>query len=475
MVAEPTPTPIPEPTPQPSEPGAAQNNVFEPQSVDGASSYALGGFAAGVTGGGVIAENTSTYRKVYTASDLAAALKKGSGVKVIEIMNDLNLGWNEIPAAAKTAPFAQHSNAPLTHPVLLKSGVSNITVEGFDGLTIFSTNGSKIKHATITVKRSSNLVIRNLEFDELWEWDEATKGDYDRNDWDYLTIENSHKVWIDHSTFHKAYDGLVDVKKGSTGVTISWSKFMGDNQSSTGWVAQQINAMEKSRAQYPMYDYLRSLGLSAADIIAIASGQKKGHLIGATDFASDNANLQVTLHHNYYQNIQDRMPRLRGGNVHAYNIVMDASGTLAAKQRLTSKIESAIKSKGYHFGVTSNGAISTEGGSVLLEGSQIIDVLSPVRNNQVSASKSEYTGKIKVVDTIYTLKGQTFRGGSETSGSPLAPKPAAVKPFAWNGFSKLPYSYTVENPSGLKEKLSSASGAGVLSLSKAEWMKTVEK
>lgn len=58
------------------------------------------------------------------------------------------------------------------------------------------------------------MIFRNLEFDELWEWDEATKGNYDKNDWDYVTIEGtSSKVWIDHCTFNKAYDGLVDVKK----------------------------------------------------------------------------------------------------------------------------------------------------------------------------------------------------------------------------------------------------------------------
>ena len=30
-------------------------------------------------------------------------------------MNDLNLGWNEIPSAAQTSPFAKHNDA-LTHP-----------------------------------------------------------------------------------------------------------------------------------------------------------------------------------------------------------------------------------------------------------------------------------------------------------------------------------------------------------------------
>lgn len=440
------------------------------------SEYNLTGFSEGNTGGGSIAETEERYKKVYNPTDLAAALKKGSGIKVIEIMNDLNLGWNEIPAAAQVSPFAANNSA-LTHPVLKSTGVSKISIDSFNGLTIFSTNGAKIKHAALSLKYSSNIIIRNLEFDELWEWDEATKGNYDRNDWDYITVEGaSKKVWIDHTTFNKAYDGLVDVKKGSSGVTISWSTFKGDDQSADSWVTQQIDAMEADKSAYPMYAYLRSsaVGLSKDDIIAIAAGQKKGHLVGATEFASDNANLQVTLHHNYYQNIQDRMPRLRAGNVHAYNIVMDNAETRAAKKKLTSAMEKALSSKGYHFGVTSNGAISTEDGAVLLEKSQIIDVASPVRNNQADPTDARYTGKIQVLDTIYSLDSSTFRGNSDTEGSPLAPVPALVKAFSWNGFTSLPYNYTAEDPSTLKERLtaSNGSGAGKLNISKENWLLT---
>ncbi|UUZ91028.1 hypothetical protein LJK87_35420 [Paenibacillus sp. P25] len=337
-------------------------------------------------------------------------------------MNDLNLGWNEIPAAAQVSPFAAHNSA-LTHPVLLKTGVSKITVDSFNGLTIFSANGAKIKHAAFAIKRSSNVIIRNLEFDELWEWDEATKGNYDKNDWDYITLEEDNKVWIDHCTFNKAYDGLVDSKKGTSGVTVSWSTFKGDDGGSNSWVTQQINALEANKSAYPMYNFLRSgsIGLSPADIIAIAGAQKKGHLVGATEFDSTNANLSITLHHNYYKDIQDRMPRLRGGNAHVYNIVMDSAGAWGAKKRLTTAMESAIAAKGYHFGITSNGAISTEGGAVLVEKSQIIDVASPIRNNQADPSNAAYTGKIRAVDTMYSLDGSSFRGGGRHRRKPARP------------------------------------------------------
>nr|WP_082096962.1 hypothetical protein [Paenibacillus wulumuqiensis] len=450
--------------------------LSEMQAASPYNVYNLTGFSTGNIGGGIIPETDSRYKKVYNATDLAQALRKNSGIKVIEIMNDLDLGWNELPAAAKTSPFAAH-NAPLTHPVHKKTGVSKLSIDGFDGLTIFSANGAKIKHTGITVKRSSNLIIRNLEFDELWEWDEASKGDYDKNDWDYLTIEGaSSKVWIDHCTFNKAYDGIVDVKKGSSGVTISWSYFRGDNGNSGSWVRQQIEAMEASKSAYPMYNYLRSsaVGMTMEDIIAISSGQKKTHLVGATEFASDNADLEVTLHHNYYLDIQDRMPRLRGGNAHAYNIVMDASGLAAAKKRITPAMEKAITSKGYHFTVTSNGAISTEDGALLVEKSRIMDVASPIRNNQADPTDASYTGKIRALDTIYVNDGKTFRGDSDSAGSPLAPYPAPAKPFSWNRFSTLPYNYQTDDPATLVTRLLAADGAGSgkLGWAKENWLLT---
>ncbi|WP_145146205.1 family 16 glycoside hydrolase [Paenibacillus xylanexedens] len=440
------------------------------------AAYNVTGFAAAnTTGGGIIEDTDSRYMRVYNASDLAVALKKGSKIKVVEIMNDLDLGWNEIPASAKTAPFSAHNNA-LTHPVLMKTGVSRVSIDNFDGLTIFSSNGATIKHAAFTFKRSNNIIIRNLAFDELWEWDEATKGNYDKNDWDYITVENSSNVWIDHATFHKAYDGLVDVKKGSRGVTISWSSFVGDDQGPNSWVTQQVNALEANMSAHPMYAYLRSsaVGMSKEQIIAIASSQKKGHLIGATEFASDNADLEVTLHHNYYKDIQDRMPRVRGGNVHVYNIVMDNADTWEIKKKITSSMSKAISAKGYHFGITSNGAISTEDGAVLLEKSVIIGVQDPLRNNQVSASKSNYTGKIKAIDTIYVWNGASYRGGSEDAKSPLAPGPAAEKSFAWNGFASLPYNYEVVDPADLQTKLNASGGAGAGQLvwAPVQWLTT---
>ena len=128
----------------------------------------------------------------------------------------------------------------------------------------------------------------------------------------------------------------------------------------------------------------------------------------------------------------------------------------------------------YSFDVTLNGSISTEGGAVLLEKSQFVDVLSPLRNNQVSASQPEYTGKILALDTLYSLRGVTFRGDSTTPGSPLAPVPAPEIAFTWNGFVTLPYAYATHDPSQLPSLLAGTegAGAGMLLWPKENWLKT---
>lgn len=442
------------------------------------SAYNLSGFGELTTGGGEISEADPRYRKVSTPAEFRAAITD-TKTKVIEIMNDLNLGWNEIPAAERTGRFRQNT-APKLHPVLLATGVGQIDIQNFTGLTIFSANGARIRHAGFNIKRCHHLIIRNLAFDELWEWDEATKGNYDSNDWDYVAIDSaSSHVWIDHCSFGKAYDGLVEIKSGSNHVTVSWCRFIEDDGATNSWVRQQVAALESNPAAHPMYAFLRGNGFSVDDIVAISRSQKKGHLIGAAAFSPANADLSVTLHHNLYLGVQDRIPRLRGGNVHVFNIHADNRSAHAAKLRCEARVarmpaDNAAKlSNGtYHFGVTQNGAISTEGGAVLVEKSVFEGVRHALRNNQGDRENPAHTGKIRAVDVSYIYGTTRFRGGSDTPGQPLGPVQAPVLPFAWTGFEALPYTYMPDEPERLPAMLATGAGAGRLVWTKRNWLKT---
>jgi pectate lyase len=447
------------------------------------NAFNLYGFGGPTVGGGIIPESDPNYRKVFNPGDLRLALANNN-TKVIEIMNDLNLGWNELAASNRTGAFRQ-SDAPLLHPTLITSGVTTVDIQNKNGLTIFSTNGATIRHAEFNIKNTHNILVRNLKFDELWEWDETSSppGAYDENDWDFITIGdggNCTNVWIDHCDFTKSYDGTVDMKGGDNHVTISWCRFLGDDGGPDSFVRRQFMHFETNGVTHPLYSLLRTNGFSVEDMVAIVRSQKKGHLVGQSNLRPENAGLHLTLHHNYYFNFQDRIPRLRGGNSHVYNVYVNNTEALAAKrlrdQRVAAMNSSArnILNADYSFNVTLNGSISTEDGAVLLEKSHMVDVLNPLRNNQTNPSDPAFTGKIRAEDTIYTLDAVTIRGNTEDPGTELDPIPATPKPFSWNGFVDLPYSYVVDDPSVLAEMLSNgtAAGAGVLTWSKTNWFKT---
>jgi len=459
------------------------------------SAYNLVGFGQATTGGGVIATNNPAYVQVYTplgfANALQSAYKTAGSVKVIEIMNDLSLGWNEVGATVQAVgPFRENAT-PLLHPVLLNVGESLIDIKPKSGLTIFSANGATIKHCNFNIKSCSNIIIRNLKFDENWEWDESTKGQYDRNDWDFITLGNGgavSNVWVDHCTFTKSYDGILDTKAGCSAITISWCRYIGDDGATNpnSWVWQQINSLESNRTAYAFYNFLRTRGFSTTNIVTIMQAHDKTHLAGQNDLASNNATISMTFHH-LWLGVWDRcVPRLRAGNVHDYNLYVDDTLVLAAK-RLRDSIAATMSTADqntlnntYDFDPPVNGAISTENGALLVEKSVYIDCLWPLRNNQTDPSDPEYTGKILGLDMIYQMDSTIIRGNSTDPDSPLGPFQATIIPFSWNTNSgapngQLPYTYTPDDPSQLQSIVTSptaGAGAGVLTWDKTNWLMT---
>jgi pectate lyase len=465
--------------------------------------FNLVGFGTGTTGGGAIAETDAAYRKVHTPLEFATAVrdanKHAGAVKVIEIMNDLNLGWSEIEPAVKsldTTPFTQPV-PPKLHPRLLKSGVSTVQISPKSGLTIFSANGATIRHASWSLKNTANIIIRNLRFDELWEWDEESRGDYDKNNWDFIVLGvgggTVSQVWIDHCTFTKAYDGIIDTKGGASRITYSWNKYEGDDGATNpnSFVWQQIKALETNSTAHPMYHFLRTRGFTPTDIVTISQGPGKIHAIGELSLHLENANSCVTFHHQWYLNPWDRLPRLAGGTVHNYNIYADATGALAARRLrdgIAAKLSSADQrtlNHTYNFKPHLNGSIATEHGAMLVENSVYIDCLWPLRNNQTDPKNPIYTGKIMARDTIYSFResdGSTtyVRGNSTDPGNPLGPFQAPIIPFSWNTNAAtpnghLPYTYTMDDPADLPAILTSpttGAGAGVLTWNKSNWLKT---
>ena len=445
-----------------------ESDTYSPYESDDTAlgRYDIEGYAqsAATSGGGLLKESNANYYTVANAKEFLDALKKIQSTKrpsVIEITADLNLGSKEVADFASYSSVITAHHVPLTHPALLNSGVSKIDLKGFSDLTIFSSNGSSIKHASIDIKESSNIMIRNITFDELWEWDEQDKGAYDTNDWDYIVIQDgSDRIWIDHCTFYKAYDGIVDIKTNkdtATNVTVSWCEFLPGSENNTFFNAM-MDTLAANPGQYPYYQSLLDSGMTKEQVWWYAYGQKKTHLLGQSDDAVQNRNLNVTLANNYYYNSMDRMPRLRFGNAHVYNCIMDAQELYDARASITDK-EAALR-------IVSNGASSTCGGQLLVENSYMNGIVNALN----SGNGSSPAGYINAVNSLYYVNGTRYA---------LTPKVNTTKPgetvllLNADAFvQSLPYSdYVLYDAAQLKTLVVPFAGAGKLTLNTLQWEK----
>ena len=341
-----------------------------------------------------------------------------------------------------------------------------MVLKGFNDLTIFSSNGSSINHASFDIQGSNNIIIRNIVFDELWEWDEATNGDYDVNDWDYIVVQNgSDRIWIDHCTFYKAYDGIVDVKTNTTAndsnVTVSWCEFLPGSQNNTFFNAM-MDAMAANPDNYPYYKSLLDSGMTEEQIWWYAYGQKKTHLLGQSDDATQNVGLKVTLANNYYYNSMDRMPRLRYGDSHVYNCVMDAQELYDA--RLSIKNAEAAKH------IVSNGAASTCDGQLLVENSYISGIMNALN----SGNGSSPSGYINAVNSLYYVNGTRYALTPKVNTTKAGEQ---VKVLDADAFvENLPYSdYALYDAADLYSLVVPYAGAGKLNLTVLQWEKGAYK
>ncbi|MFL6076932.1 MAG: polysaccharide lyase family 1 protein [Mycobacteriales bacterium] len=184
-----------------------------------------GGQNGGTTGGAGGSSVTVT-----TASALDSALQSSSAM-TIHVSGMISLSGMHKVAANKSV-LGLGSNSGLTGGGLNVASVHNVIIR--------------------------NLVLKNADDDSI-------------------NVQYSTNVWIDHNDLSNGHDGLVDIKRSSDFITVSWNHF--HNHDKTALLGHDDNNQ-----------------------------------------AEDLGHLRVTYHHNWFDATTQRHPRVRFGNpVHVYN------------------------------------------------------------------------------------------------------------------------------------------------------------
>ena len=197
--------------------------------------------------------------------------------------------WGSARPSGAQEEARQASAARQAERIVLTVG-SNTTIVGLGDRAV-------LKGASLQVRNADNVIIRNLDLRDaydcfpVWQPNTGGLGDW-KTAYDNIWLTGATHVWIDHVTasdkghpdsaeptyFARNYlrhDGLLDITNGSDLVTVSWSRF---------------------------------------------SDHDKAMLIGNSDSATgDRGRLRVTLHHNQFESVVQRAPRVRFGQVHVYD------------------------------------------------------------------------------------------------------------------------------------------------------------
>jgi pectate lyase len=264
--------------------------------VQAAPSFELIGFATlngGTTGGTGGKEVTAT--SVSQVNELLSTRKKNKDTSPLIIKFDRKLTGSEAIACKE---------------------VSNITFLGVNGK-------GELEGAGINIVKSKNIIVQNMKIHHT------------RAPMDAIGVENSQNIWIDHCELYNMigdcngdgvvtpddgdteggdvdwYDGLLDIKKSSEYITVSWNYFHDSYKTS---------------------------------------------LIGSSD--SDDYDRKITFHHNIYYNVKSRTPSYRGGTGHMFNnYYLDVSGS-----GINSRVGAKLRIEGNVFENVGCGAVDSKTG-----------------------------------------------------------------------------------------------------------------
>jgi pectate lyase len=216
--------------------------------------------------------------------------------EAFEAAFDPNGAWGRVNPSGPQERARVASAGAQQARVRIRPG-SNTTIVGVGEHATLKGIWMDIRGTANTPNSRTNIIIRNLSFVDTydcfpqWAPNDGALGSWNAL-YDSISLRDSSNVWVDHNRFEdvetaddslpnrfgvlfQVHDGLLDITNASDLVTVSWNVFRDHD---------------------------------------------KVMLIGSSDNAPvDVGKLRVTLHHNLFDDLGQRGPRVRFGQVHIYN------------------------------------------------------------------------------------------------------------------------------------------------------------
>ncbi|KAG4102648.1 pectin lyase-like protein [Neocallimastix lanati (nom. inval.)] len=209
-------------------------------------------------------DDSKIYKEPIGYASMNGGTTGGQGGKVIVVTNETKLA----NAAAMKEPIVIIIDGIITLSDDIKIS-SNKSIIG-------ANENAGVTGAGFDMEHVNNIIIQNIKFSFcLGTSKDCINGAYTTN------------VWIDHCELFSDlehgkdyYDGLIDFNHGSDFITVSWCYIHDHNKTS---------------------------------------------LIGSSDRLGneDTGKLHITYHHNYFKNLNSRVPSVRFGTLHVFNCVYD--------------------------------------------------------------------------------------------------------------------------------------------------------
>ncbi|MEF2070843.1 pectate lyase family protein [Consotaella aegiceratis] len=266
-----------------------------------------------------------------------------------------------------------------------------------------------IRHGTLNIRRVSNVIVRNIRFEDsydffpAWDGTDGSQGNWN-SEYDMVVISEADHVWVDHCTLTDGdrpdadepeifgrhvqhHDGAIDVVRASDYVTLGWNHIQDHD---------------------------------------------KTFLIGNSDSReTDRDHLKVTIHHSWFENSTQRSPRVRYGQVHVFNNLFTAD-------------EASPYGYDYSFGLGKESAILSE--------ANVFDLGSLAEPSDVLRA---YKG------TMFQDQGSTFGGEPVdllAAFNEANPDTQIAPDVGWTP----PYDYAAEPAASVADAVRAGAGAGHL-------------